>query len=55
MFETEVDTVEELLARIIIAFDEIRENFNVQLIAESMIKRCHACIRAGGAHFEQFL
>jgi len=33
VFETEVDTVEELLARIIIAFDEIRENFNFQLIA----------------------
>ena len=48
VYETKVDTVEELLARIILAFDEIRENFNFQLIADSMTQRCHACIQADG-------
>lgn len=55
VYATPVDTTEELLARIILAFDEIRGSFDFGKLAESMTQRCNACRQAGGGHFEQLL
>lgn len=55
VYSVEIDTREQLLERILNAAIEIRNNGQVARVYDSLIRRAHACIRAQGAQFEQFL
>jgi len=55
VYATPADTIEELIVRIILAFDEIRETFDFAKIADSMTQRCQKCIEVQGGVFEQLL
>lgn len=56
LYATPVNTEEELVARIILAFDDIRERPQLfQRIRQSITHRYNLCIENGGRNFEQFL
>lgn len=56
VYETPVNTDEELVARIILAFDDIRERPQLfRRIRQSITHRYNLCIENGGRNFEQFL
>lgn len=56
VYETPVDTVEELVARIILAFDDLRDRPQIfRRIRRSIIRRYMLCVNNGGRNFEQFL
>lgn len=53
VYETPVDSEEDLVARIVAAADVIREKPRVfARIRQSLLDRCRACIEAEGGHFE---
>lgn len=56
VYETPVNNVEELVARIILAFDDIREHPAMfPKIRRSTVKRYNLCVNHGGRHFENYL
>lgn len=56
VYTTPINDVEDLRQRIIIAFETIRNTDGIlHHVNASFYRRVHACIRAEGGHFEQFL
>lgn len=56
VYETPVDSEEELVARIVVATGEVREKPDIfKKMRNSMRRRCEACITAGGRNFEHLL
>ena len=56
VYETPVNSCEDLIARIVAAAGKIRETPDVFAnVRRSMIRRCETCIQVGGRSFEQFL
>ena len=56
VYETPVPDEETLLARILVASDEVREMPDVSgRVRQSFLHRCNACIECGGRHFEHIL
>ncbi|KAJ4434862.1 hypothetical protein ANN_23433 [Periplaneta americana] len=56
VYETVVETEEDLAARITVAADAIADMPGIfERTRQSMVRRCTACIQANGRAFEQFL
>ncbi|CAH2109244.1 unnamed protein product [Euphydryas editha] len=55
VYKKPVTSVEDLRERIFAAAREINEAGHAQRIKQSFIRRCRACIRARGGHFEYML
>lgn len=57
VYETEVETEEDLIARVVAAAGEISDKPEVleQVVNEEMLRRCRGCVQSNGGHFEQFL
>lgn len=56
VYDTPVNTREELIRRIRNACDEIKNNpIQITAAVNTLIRRCQKCIEAGGMHFEQLL
>ncbi|GBP12801.1 hypothetical protein EVAR_6125_1 [Eumeta japonica] len=55
VYKTDVTSIEQLRTRIEIAAQEINEAGFARRLKRSFIRRCRACIAAGGAHFEHLL
>lgn len=56
VYETTINSAEELVARIVAAAGEVKDTPNVfDKIRSSMRRRCEACITANGRNFEHFL
>lgn len=56
VYETVVETEEDLVARITVAADAIADMPGIfERTRQSMVRRCTACIQANGRAFEQFL
>jgi hypothetical protein len=56
VYETPVDTEEDLVARIADACGRVQEMPAIfEHIRDSMVRRCEACIRVNGRNFEQLL
>jgi hypothetical protein len=56
VYETPVDTPEELLARILAASDVVRETPGIlERTRQNFVRRCNACIECEGRHFEHLL
>lgn len=56
VYETPVENQEELVARIILAFDDLKAKPGISKnIRRNMRKRCNLCIEQGGRQFQQFL
>ena len=56
VYETVVETEEDLVARIIVAASTIADMPGIfERIRQSMVQRCTACIQANGREFDQFL
>jgi hypothetical protein len=56
IYETPINTIEELKNRIEIVAAEIRENPEIIMrTQQSMVRRAEACVRNGGHHFEVLL
>ena len=56
VYETPVETEEELIARIVAAFDKVRNTPGIfARIRQSFINRCNLCIERGGRVFENCL
>ena len=56
VYETTVDSEEDLIARIVVAAGDIAEKREVfERVWESLEKRCRLCIEEDGKHFEQML
>ena len=56
MFETPVETDMELVARIVAAYDIIRNTLGIFVrVRQNHVCRCHACIEVGARQFEQLL
>ena len=57
VYETPVDTEQDLVARIIAAAGDIRDNANTIFprVRQSVQTRCRLCIERNGGHFEQLL
>ena len=56
VYETPVLDEETLLARILVASDEVRGMPDVfGRVRQSFLHRCNACIECGGRHFEHTL
>lgn len=56
VYATPVPTQDQLIARIIAAVDELRQNpLQVSAAVQSLIRRCQKCVEMGGLHFEQLL
>jgi hypothetical protein len=55
VYREEVNTKEQLQQRISEAAAEIRQNYNMENVYLSLIRRCNACIQAGGEQFEHLL
>lgn len=52
-YEILVDSVEELVARIVVSFAEVRDLPGIfQNLQNSVFFRCHTCITIGGRNFE---
>jgi hypothetical protein len=56
VYETPIDSVEDLVARLSVAAASVREIPGVfEKVRQSMRRRCEACINVGGRTFEQLL
>ncbi|KAJ4441947.1 hypothetical protein ANN_11811 [Periplaneta americana] len=56
VYETPVDTEDDLRARILAACDNVRTKPGLyQRIRQNLVRRCHACIKDGGRNFEHLL
>ena len=56
MYETPIESAEELVAKLSAAAEKVRDMPGVfQNVRQSVLSRCTACITAGGKCFEQFL
>lgn len=55
VYATEVESQEDLRQRIEAAFVTIKDEFRLNITTVQIRRRCHACIRNGGQHFEQEL
>ena len=56
MFETSVETVMELVTRIVAAYDIIQNISGVFVrVRQNLVRRSHFCIEVGGRQFEQIL
>ena len=56
VYESPVDSIDDLAARVSVAAGEIASSPNVfHSVRESLVKRYEKCIEVNGAHFEQFL
>lgn len=56
VYETPVNTINELRERIVAAFERVRNIPGIfARVRRSSLQRCHTCIQVGGAHFEQLL
>ena len=56
VYETGVETEEDLVARIIVAAGTIADMPGIfERTRQSVVRRCTACIQANGRAFEQFL
>lgn len=56
MYETPIESAEELVARLSAAAGEVRDTSGVfQRVRESLLRRCTACIASNGQCFEQLL
>ena len=56
VYETPVESEEDLLARIMAAAQEIQETPGIfERVYENMLRRCNVCIELGGRHIEQLL
>ena len=56
MYETPIESAEELVARLSAAAGEVRDTPGVfQMVRESLLRRCTACIASNGQCFEQLL
>ena len=56
LFETPVETDMELVARIVAAYDFIRNTPGILVrMLQNLVRRCHFCIEVGGRQFEQQL
>lgn len=56
VYRTPVDTVAELRARIVAAFERVRTTPGIfQRVQESMLQRCRICMEVNGHHFEQLI
>ena len=54
---TEIKSEEELVARIAAAAGHIRDNADIEFprVWDSLLKRCHICLKESGGNLEQFL
>ncbi|KAJ4444586.1 hypothetical protein ANN_06382 [Periplaneta americana] len=56
VYETPIDTEEDLRARILGACDNVRTKpGSFQRLRQNLVRRCHACIEARGRSFEHLL
>lgn len=56
VYKTEVNTIDELRARILVVANEIRNNGQmIHRATQNLQKRCRKCIEVGGGHFENRL
>ena len=56
VYDTLIDNAEELVARIAVAAEKIRDKPGVfQNVRTSMGRRCEVCVVVGGRNFEHFL
>ncbi|GBO12185.1 hypothetical protein AVEN_110077-1 [Araneus ventricosus] len=56
VYESPIDSDEDLVARISVATGDVREMPGVfEKVRRSLHRRCNACITAGGRFFEQFV
>jgi hypothetical protein len=56
VYKTPTDNQEDLLNRITVAAEHIRNNPNeLARVSESLLRRANACIRAHGANFEHLI
>jgi hypothetical protein len=56
VYETSVNTVEELTIRVNNAAESIRQNSNMLVRTQaSMVRRAQACIDNGGRHLEHLI
>lgn len=55
VYKKEIASLEQLKALIFEAADEIKRSGFIRRLKRSFIRRCRACIAAGGRHFEHFL
>jgi hypothetical protein len=56
VYKTPIDNQEELLNRITVAAEQIRNNpSELARVSESLLRRANVCIRAHGAHFEHLI
>ena len=54
VYETPVVTVEDLIARISVVCEVVQQTPGIfERVRQNNIRRCTACIDAGGHHFEQ--
>jgi hypothetical protein len=55
VYSVPINTREQLMERIFIAAQEIRNQNVIHRVYDSLIRRCYACIRANGQQFEHLL
>lgn len=56
VYETPVESEEELIARILAAAQQIQTMPGLlERANQNMIRRCNACIEVGGRHFQHLL
>ncbi|CAL1283080.1 unnamed protein product, partial [Larinioides sclopetarius] len=56
VYETPVDSVEDLVARLSVAAAGVREIPGIfERVRQSLHRRCQECIDTGGRNFEQLL
>jgi hypothetical protein len=56
VYETPVESVEDLIARITAAAEYIQTMPDIfHTVNQNMLRRCSACNEVGGRHFEQLL
>lgn len=56
VYATPIETVEDLVARILAAAEEVQNMPGIfERIQRNMLRRCNSCIEVDGGHFEQLL
>jgi hypothetical protein len=55
VYETKVNSEEELRVRVLAAAEKVREKLTHKVTVGAMRKRARACVRQNGGHFEQLL
>ena len=56
VYETPVESEEDLVARIIAAFEKVQNQSGIfENVRNSMLRRCETCIAVQGRHFEHLL